>query len=212
MPRQNGLQGSLPRRFKKMTKSMYTEGTMAAQPPSPDPPLLPRTGAASPARTSYALAGLVVTCMFAIATVLVFNSQLIRLKTSHYNAEQLLPMCKTIESVLDACSHDRSEVLKALEQATFRTTWITVFSLDGEVWADSLTPTQGRLPMAPSASQRESFKVASDAGASKEGPAVLTRRFGNCARSGCAGTISLAATRVKGDLVLVMQSCGRDDP
>lgn len=150
-----------------------------------------------------------IACILAILAVVVlaYTRQLVCLQTKHRNAEYLLPMCKTIADAL-AAAPERARVLRSLENSHFRSVWLTVFSADGEVWADSYAPCYGKLPMRASESQSASFRALRDASVDAAG--VLVHRFGRCPTTRSNEKIFIAGVRAE-EFVVCMQACGAEN-
>lgn len=170
-------------------------------------------------RPALGVLAVVGSCVSVIVVAFVFLRQITVLRESTYIHEQLLPLCRTVGGMLDACDEHPdalTAVLRALEHSSpFRNTWITIYSDKGDVWADSLMETHGRKPMSPSSHQREAFELATNSiGSLREkevGHPVLRRRVGMCALSNSTRDIALAAMKTSSGLILVVQSCGRVD-
>lgn len=142
--------------------------------------------------------------------VFVYQSKLQALKNAHQTADTLLPMCKTIAEILHH-SPDPTRVYSALENSQFRATWVTVYSNDGEVWADSFSPCQGKLPVPASEHQKDVFRLVKERKALEEPGGVLLHHFGRCRTTQDNDASAIAAKAVEGKgMLVVLQTCGME--
>lgn len=146
----------------------------------------------------------------AIAVPLLFQGQVGRARRVQQELEQLMPLCRTLTPLLDACEEfpdARAAVMRQLEQPSpFPGAWLSVFAPSGDVWADSRQPVGPRGPVAPTAGQREAFRVAREAlQAEPDAPAVLARRVAHSDMTGQTGNLALSAATTSQGVVLVVQ-------
>lgn len=158
-----------------------------------------------------ALLALGLACIGSLVIIFLFLKQLHRLREGDYVQEQLVPLCKTLASLLDACDEypkALTAVMDSLERSSpFRNTWITIYDSSGDVWADSHVFTNGRKPVTASTMQREAYLIAKDAHATANAPLKLRRGVRHCALSGSTETVALAAATTSSGLLVVVQSC-----
>lgn len=155
---------------------------------------------------------LVMTTLVMVLVIVVYQRQLARLFTQQHTADHLLPTCRTLAAMVAASDGDcLGPTLAALQNAHFRSTWVTVYSPNGEVWADSYLPCYGQLPMPPSESQLATFQAASRAGVlgADHPRGVQVHVRGRCISTNADANITLAAVRA-GDLIVAMQACGNE--
>lgn len=141
------------------------------------------------------------------AVLLLFVMQVVRLRDKHGTAALLLPMCRTIADMLEA-SRERASLLRALENSRFRSVWLTVFSDEGEVWADNFSSAVGQLPMPASQSQRDAYERLKSAKVDPRG--VRTVRFGSCPLGAADRTIYMAGVQI-GSMIVCMQTTGDEN-
>jgi hypothetical protein len=155
---------------------------------------------------------LVATTLAMLLVVMLYQRQVTRLMTQQHTADHLLPTCRTLAAMIAASGADcLAPILVAMQNAHFRSTWITVYSRSGEVWADSFKPCYGQLPMPPSQSQVAAFEAAARAGVmSDDHPrGIQAVMWGRSISTNADATISVAAVRA-GDLIVAMQACGNE--
>lgn len=142
-----------------------------------------------------------------ILLMFLFVEKMRRLKGSHYESRGLLPICKTLAALVECGEEEavQKKILKTMENSHFRSIWLTVYSLDGEIWADSLVPTYGKLPMPASESQRKTYAWIRERLA-KEDTTQLSQ-FGLCPITRRHETVSIAAVKTDSFIVCV-QTCG----
>jgi len=135
-----------------------------------------------------------------------FLGKISKLKSMHNDSEQLLPLCKTLSAFLDSAPEDgKATILKTMENSYFRSIWITVYSKDGEVWADSFQPTYGQLPMPASDNQQKTFNLIKGKTTSNVG--VKLSQFGKCLTTRRDENVSVAAVELENYIVCI-QTCG----
>lgn len=147
--------------------------------------------------------GVVVVVVF---LMFVFIDKMRNLKGSHYESKGLLPLCKTLSALLE-CSPDdvKAKTLKTMENSHFRSIWLTVYTPDGEVWADSFAPTYGQLPMPASDSQRKTFTLIRDPLAKEK--KIELSQFQLCPITRRHETVFIAAVQTE-RFILCLQTCG----
>lgn len=144
--------------------------------------------------------------------VYVYHDKLNSLRAQSYEYSFCLPFCRTIASVIEMTPQDGMLALLAeLENSQFRSINISVFSRDGEVWADSLQPSQGKLPLPPSEWQTRTFKTIHDKVMENKRGVVQTL-FRPCSpKSSAYETTFLSAVYVESkDMIVVTVQCGNE--
>ena len=135
-----------------------------------------------------------------LALVALLQVQLLRLRAQSTDAGFVLPMARTVADVLSTTPLPSLPAMMArLEDTRFRTITVVVYSRDGEVFLDTSSPTSGKLPMPPSARQKQAFDALMEAkvGEHPEGVAVTLMRSCN-PRGGEATANTIAAVPITG--------------
>lgn len=135
-----------------------------------------------------------------------FINKILKLRGSHYESEQLLPLCQTLSELLECVPQsEKLTVLKTMENSHFRSIWVTVYNKEGEVWADSFQPAYGQLPMPASEVQRTTFGLIKHE-LTKQNSIKLSR-FGTCLITKKNDNVSMAAVQTD-EFIVCVQTCG----
>lgn len=90
----------------------------------------------------------------------IYHTKLLDLKTQCYEHAFCLPYARTLARVLESTPDDALPAqLRTLEDSQFRSVNVSVFSVHGEVWMDSLQPSMGKYPLPPSEWQTSTFRA-----------------------------------------------------
>jgi len=149
----------------------------------------------------------------AVAAMLyVYHCKLAALRAQSYEHAFVLPLCRTFASIIKGTPSDAlPALLSSLENSQFRTVNVTVFSDEGEVWADSLQPSQGKLPLPASRWQSQNFRTIEGKLAAHP-TGVVETIFRPCSPQSTAYETSfISAVRISElKLVVVVTQCGAE--
>tara|TARA_B100000787_G_C16194559_1_gene299815 strand:+ start:594 stop:1079 length:486 start_codon:yes stop_codon:yes gene_type:complete len=148
----------------------------------------------------------IVVILVVVFLMFQFIDKMRKLRGSHFQSKGLLPLCKTLTALLECSPEDaRAETLKTMENSYFRSIWLTVYALDGEVWADSFAPTYGQLPMPSSELQKITFALIREQLAKDK--KIELSHFGLCPITRRHDTVFIAAVQTE-NFIICLQTCG----
>ena len=154
----------------------------------------------------------VIVILAMLGTVYLYSVQIMRIRSKIFNGDLALPLCRTLADVL-AAADEPSELYAALETGRFRSCNLSVYDEHGEVFLDSQQPCYGKLPMAPSERQRQTFGALREKGVLTSDDAVETSLFRQCRPTSVEyDTNTICGMHLKSrKLVVVVDSCGSEN-
>lgn len=155
---------------------------------------------------------LVVVLLAMLGVVYMYGQQIMRIRSKIFNGDLALPLCRTLADLLDAAK-EPSDLYEALEVGRFRSCNFAVYDEHGEVFLDSQQPTYGKLPMAPSERQRQTFAALKEKGVLTSDDAVETSLFRQCRPASVEyDTNVICGKHLKQrHLIVVVESCGSEN-
>ena len=153
---------------------------------------------------------LILIVLYVSFMIYVYQTQVIRIKNQVDSSENLLPICRSFVEVLIHVD-DINILVPALENSKFRYIWMTLYDLNGEVWADGRVSCYGKLPMPPSEVQSKTFHQLKKEGVLDETKTegIMFNVFSKCELNGKKSSKLIAAMKVPNkDLILCLQQCG----
>lgn len=159
----------------------------------------------------YTVAAIVVVCM-SFGFCLLLQHQLARLSASSEHSTVTLPLARTVADLIDSVEgHARAATLRTLENSRFRAIAITVYSPDGEVYMDTQTPTDGRLPAPATTRQADVFELLRQQQLNDAKNGVRASLFRTCSpKGGYRAVTSVGAIACRCGMIVAVQACGAD--
>lgn len=154
-----------------------------------------------------------LTLLVLATSAYLYGVQITRLRNKMFNGDLTMPLCRTLADIVRRVPEEATALFPALEDGRFRSCHVAVFSPGGEVYLDSLQPCRGKLPMPPSARQKETFSRLKEKGVLDAGAAgVQVSVFRPCHLS-CTqydtNVVCGVHVQEKG-YVVVVDSCGAE--
>ena len=159
------------------------------------------------------ICGVATVVGLAVAACFLLQRQLRRIAAASDASSVTLPLARTIADLFDAAPDAGAwaRTRATLEKTRLRAITLTLYSPTGEVFMDTATPSDGRLPAPPTQRQSELFALLAKQHVKETPAGVRATLFRTCSpRGGERSVTAIGAVATADGQIVAVQACGAD--